>query len=363
VRARFEIDACSDRTTTNEEKKEVAMKKIVGRLAVVVMAAGVVVSMVSGAALAKSPKNQVFVIGDSLSDPGNLFTLTGFFPPSPPYAHRNCNGPVWTEYFSTDMAVPVDSRAYGGALSGIFDFGGENVSNFNTVQYYPYFPGLPGVSEEIDGLIAASPGRLNKDALYVIWAGANDFFLGLTLMEQSGNPDALTATLEQTLANIADSIHRLSAAGARHFAIGNMPDIGLTPFAKDLAPGDPELFSYVIGMFNEQLAQVLANLPEGWAETMVILDTYEIMQAVYDKPELFNLTNVTEACLTAGGICSEPEKYLFWDSVHPTTAGQAIFADEFRAAFCGTGADHPGLRGRPTGAPPEVWRGVCYGTK
>lgn len=363
------------------------MKKMFGRLGVVVMAAGVIVLMVSGTSLAKNPKAEVFVIGDSLSDPGNLFNLTTelstptsflypfALPPSPPYEYRYSNGKVWTEYFSADMGVPVDSRAYGGALSGVFNIGGNwEVSNFNSVQFAPSFPELPGVTEEINGLLADYPGGLNKDALYVIWAGANDFFLGLTL-EQQGVENALSSTLAQTLGNIAGAVCQLGAAGAKHFAIGNMPDIGMTPEAKALGPGFQAALSDAADWYNSELVKALAGLPAPCAETMVILDTYEIIQAVHDKPELFNLPkyendeNVEEACLDWPGrpdpplsICDSPDDYLFWDSVHPTTAGHAIFADEFRAAFCGTGADHPGLRGRPTGAPPAVWRGICYGT-
>ena len=350
------------------------MEKMIVKRGLVLLAAGFLLLSTSAVALAKNPMLEVFVIGDSLSDPGNLFPITGnIIPPSPPYAQRYSNGPVWTEYFAADMAIPVDSRAYGGALSGVFQLensvgGVSDVSNFNSFQYP--IPGLPGVAQEIEQLFQEYPQGLNPRALYVIWSGANDFFLGLTLMDIYNDPAKMGITLEQTLANIASSVCRLSAGGARHFAVGNMPDIGLTPFARAMGPDMQQELSYVIASFNSNLTQVLNNLPEECAETMVILDSYQILHDVVDDPEFFGLNNVTDACLTQPGgpgtdydECAEPDRFLFWDDVHPTTSGQAIFAEEFRAAFCGTGDLTPGLRGRSNGQPPAHWRGVCYGTK
>ena len=74
-------------------------------------------------------------------------------------------------------------------------------------------PNLPGVSEEIDMLLDESQNQLDPKAIYVIWAGANDFFLGL---EPAGD---LKQILPQTITNIADSVCRLSAAGAQHFVV------------------------------------------------------------------------------------------------------------------------------------------------
>jgi outer membrane lipase/esterase len=340
------------------------MMKMTGKLGFVLLAAGFIVFLTIGTGLAEHPKNEVIVIGDSLSDPGNLYSLTGeLLPPSPPYAQRYSNGPVWTEYFSVDMGIPVDSRAYGGALSGVFQIG-TPVSNFNSVQY-PVF-GLPGVSEEIDALLEEYPQGLNPKALYVVWAGANDFFLGLTLMQmQNNDAEILNGVLTQTITNITGSVCRLSAAGAKHFAVGNLPDIGLTPFAKEMGPESQALFSFVIASFNESLEQALTDLPSGCAKTMVILDSYQILHDIADDPEFFGLDNVEEACLTqpegpgaAYSTCDKPDEYLFWDSVHPTTAGQEILAEEFRAVICGTGKLSTDLKCRTTGSPHRTmeWR-------
>lgn len=332
------------------------MKGRFGKLSLMVMVASLLLMLASGMGLAKDTKNVVFVIGDSLSDPGNLYPLTGgLIPPSPPYAESYSNGPVWTEYFSEELGVQVDSRAFGGAFTGVYLLGGVPVSNLNDIQYG--FQGLPGVAEEVAGLLDDFPQGLNPHALYVVWAGPNDFFLGMS------QPGMLEPILTQAAQNIAEAVCQLGTAGARHFAVGNMPDIGVTPFAQEQGPGAPALISQTIAQFNTALSQILENLPSACAETIKVLDSYTILHGFVDDPAAYGFTNVTDPCLTPAGICDNPDEYLFWDSLHPTTVGHENFAEEFSSAFCGTGEDHPGLRGRSTGKPPAEWRGVCYGNK
>src|SRR5437588_8056906 len=57
---------------------------------------------------------RLVVFGDSLSDNGNLFALTGF-PPAPYYMGRFSNGPVWVEDLAQYLDVPLDDYAFGGA--------------------------------------------------------------------------------------------------------------------------------------------------------------------------------------------------------------------------------------------------------
>ena len=323
---------------------------------------GIVLLLLNSSAWAKNPHNVVHVVGDSLSDPGNLFALTGFWPPSPPYAQRSSNGPVWAEYLSAELGVPVDSRAVTGAFSGTFLYQGMPVANFNSVQDPPMIPNLPGVGEQIEGLLADFPEGLSPQALYVLWAGSNDFFLGLQ------EPGLLEQVLPQTLENLSEAVCQLGTAGARHFAIGNLPDIGQTPFALSLGPETAASFSQTISNFNSGLEQALQNLPAACAETLMVFDTFQILQTVTASPLQFGFSNVTEPCLTfdenqVPSICVAPDNYLYWDGVHPTTAAHAILADQFRAFFCGTGPHGPGLRGRPVEQPPAVWRGVCYGVR
>ena len=62
-----------------------------------------------------TPWNALVVFGDSLSDAGNAFALSGgLFPPSPPYAERFSNGPVAAEYLAGHLGVPLTRSSAGG---------------------------------------------------------------------------------------------------------------------------------------------------------------------------------------------------------------------------------------------------------
>jgi phospholipase/lecithinase/hemolysin len=78
-----------------------------------------------GAGTASATFTNLYVFGDSLSDSGNLFALTGgTLPPSPPYAGKMSNGPVAVEYLAANLGLPI-------APAGIphvpgYDLGGNN---------------------------------------------------------------------------------------------------------------------------------------------------------------------------------------------------------------------------------------------
>ena len=358
------------------------MKKRIFQLGILLIVLAFAVCAATQIAWA-NPKHQhlkVYVIGDSLSDPGNLWKFTydrygptGAWPPGPPPYGPNqmrfSNGPVWTEYFADKLGVEVDSLAYGGAFTGVYDLplgpGGTELpfSNLNSIQDPPAIYPLPGVHDEVEELLADHPGGLDPDPLYVIWAGANDFFLGLAL-------DSLDSILAQAVQNIADTVCTLSASGARHFAVVNLPDIGLSPFATSQGPEAAHYISLKTAQFNRDLRKALATLPKGCAKTMVILDSFRFLRQIVRHPEAYGLENVTEPCLIvyedgSYDVCAEPDKYLFWDTAHPTTAAHALLADHFVAEFCGCNLHYQywGRHGHWGVQPPLIWRELCHGAR
>lgn len=89
--------------------------------------------------------------------------------------------------------------------------------------------------------------------------------------------------------------------------------------------------------FNGALAQTVVllrvNLP---GSTLDLLDAYALLNTVVAAPAAYGLTDVVTACVTPNVppfTCSRPGEYLFWDGIHPTTAGHAILAREAAAVL------------------------------
>ncbi len=250
---------------------------------------------------------KLVVLGDSLSDTGNLFAATsGAIPPGPYDEGRFSNESVWVEYLAAALDVPFENFAYGGAKTdqgNLFDglFGLD----------------FPGLADQV--AVVTQAGVLDPDAAYVVWAGANDFRAALT----TGG----TLDFAAIIANLINAVGALQVAGARHVVVPNLPDLGLTPEGR--ASGAPELLTLLSATFNAHLEDRLATYAPG----AVRVDIFRLMAQTVNDPAEYGFTNVTTPCLVDGVICATPDAYLFWDPIHPTTAGHALLADKFAKAI------------------------------
>ena len=255
-----------------------------------------------------APFTGIFSFGDSLLDTGNLFALTGF-PPSPYFEGRVSNGILWVEYLAIEMGMDpadIENYAWAGATTGR--------DNYNDGILNDFFPGidLPGLQDELDFFESDLNGKkADKRALYVVWAGANDFFVsGPTL-------DTVVTGIENTVV----AVERLSQAGARRIMVVNLPDLGLTPFGRSV---DPEGLSFLSSLYNENLDSALDALEAGGIGTIRV-DSSAVLHGIVDDPADFGFSNVENAFLSTGGV---PSEFLFWDMVHPTTNGHFFIAEE-----------------------------------
>lgn len=272
------------------------------------------------ATAANGPYSAVVVFGDSLSDNGNLYALTGgAYPPSPAYyAGRFSNGPVAVEHLAAGLGAPLVDLAVGGATTGLFN------GNF-----LPQQPGLgtTGLLSQLGGFATGLNGApADANALYVVWAGANDFLHPTSLPPEAS---ALIA-----VANLSQSVNALYDMGARHFLLPLLPDLGQTPRA--LGDADPTASPLATGLslsFNQLLGQAYATLATSLTgATLTVFDTFANQHLLANTPGLF--TNTGSACLFTPACAASPATaagYMFWDDVHPTATTHAAFAQQMLA--------------------------------
>jgi thermolabile hemolysin len=256
-----------------------------------------------------APFTHVYAYGDSLSDAaGRLYQLSGGLPPSPPYSEgRFSNGKIWLEYFVPNLKMEfaaADDYAVGGAMTGW-----DNYKDGFAGKTYP------GLQDQVTSYTQQHSPADAEGALFVVWAGANDFFYAL---ENQVAPNVL---IQQGVANTLTAVQRLWMAGAREIMVVDIPDLGITPFG--LGSGAGTQITMLVTAYNQVLNQGLDALEQAGIRT-IRFSAFQVLKGVAAEPASFGFSNATGQLL---GLSADPETYLFWDSVHPTTHGHQVLAE------------------------------------
>ena len=268
------------------------------------------------------------------------------FPP-PPYAGgRFSNGPVavehlWNSFNPGDTSFKPSlaggtNYAIGGATSGLANY--NSVSGNVPAGLQPVYSNLGNAwqlqtySNQLAGGRTFDP----SSSLFVVWLFPNDVFnwaqTGLLPGTATGTPGAagdLNALIGNGISNILTTVGALAATGATHFLVPNMPDLGSTPSGL----GNAGLTDLTLG-FNTNLAAYLNGFQLLHPSLDIVqFDTFAALNNIIAGAPGNGFTNTNEACVAnlASGAC-DPDTWVFWDGVHPTTKIDAILAGQFRAA-------------------------------
>ena len=153
----------------------------------------------------------LYVFGDSYCDVGNLFAVSGY-PPAPYYMGRFSDGPIWLDHVAGFLHVPLTPSILNGTD---YAFGGA----WATADQPLGTGQIPSVPTQVGQYLLQHGGKADPDALYIIEGGGNDIVDTTT-----GSPEVLGHEIARKL---ADSEEMLRKAGARHFVIPDLFNVGL----------------------------------------------------------------------------------------------------------------------------------------
>ncbi|MBV9296972.1 MAG: SGNH/GDSL hydrolase family protein [Acidobacteriaceae bacterium] len=252
--------------------------------------------------------NQLVVFGDSLSDDGNAYIASGGAFPGPNYAvGRYTDGPnttpkttgpfgLWEEQLAGDVGL-ADPQPFlaGGTTYAVAS--AETGSN-----------GKFDVTDQLNYFKVAHPGGAPNGALYTIWAGANDIFDGK-------NP--VTAA-----DNLFANIQTLHSEGAKYFLWLNLPPLGDTPYG--YSHGLVNGLNTLTTEFNNEWSVDLGKLQSSGIQ-VVGVNIGILFNQIAADPSVYGFTDIKDSARGLAGV--NPNDYLFWDDVHPTTAADALVAD------------------------------------
>lgn len=284
----------------------------------------------AGTAMASTYSNLV-VFGDSLADSGNValrtparesVPLVGPIVPDAPYASgRFSNGKVWSEYFAEGLGLSVSPSLPGG---NNYAFGGARVAGTSVT---------PSLGAQVSMYLDTASYTAAATTLYVLEAGGNDARDILTLFA-TGQSVAANVRIADYASGVASEVTRLAnTAGADHFLVWNVTDIGLTPALQAMGPVSAGSASFVATAMNQALAASLAALPGNIKDGLTLFDAYAGLHSIVDNASSYGLSNFTDACAAnTSCMANNGAGYFFWDGIHPTTAGHQAMASLALAA-------------------------------
>jgi len=280
---------------------------------------------------AASPFSNLYFFGDSLSDSGNVFSLTaGFYPPAPYSGGGMSNGRIWTDIFATLKGLPNAGKPAGMTL-------GPNYLNLTvpgTGNNYAIAGARNDTTGTLDSLGIPSGVRtqvnyylskqtVDPNALYVLFGGGNDIRDASLLDPTARDAAATTAAFNMTI-----GAYLLAEAGARRFLVMNAPDVGLTPEAKIERKNSASATAASV-QYNFALDYFLNSLSYEGLE-MFRFDTFGLFNLIYQDVLSgglqTGLTNATLPCFSgfSGSTGADCSKSIFSDNIHPTAQMHAI---------------------------------------
>jgi phospholipase/lecithinase/hemolysin len=294
---------------------------------------------------------QVIVFGDSLSDDGNIAhrarDAVGFSYPSSNFNYSdyrftddtntspaaNLYRGTWHEQLEkTFLGLAVAKNSLDGGTD--YAFGGATTKNGTQARTIinnptPFGGGdftitIDNMGRQITNYLASHATDAN--ALYILWGGGNDLF-----------DDHSAQSVIDTANRVGALIVRLANAGARNFLVPNVPPLGAVPnsFGDPTRVAELDLAS---ANYRNQLNSVIASTITGLAGNGITIHVYAFdvwlgIIRVLGQPAHYNFINTVDSAQGKSGV--NPDQYLFWDDIHPTTGGHHELANEANRLLSG----------------------------
>jgi len=300
------------------------------RLVLIATTTLMAVSEIYSATIPVSQLNQIVAFGDSTTDNGNAAIALGGTLPGNYAPNAFTDGPNTTPATSGPFGLWIDQLApkLGLADPKPFLSGGTNfaVASSETghnpgFSLSPFPPTVvPNTADQVAIFNLLNLNTASANSLYAFWAGGNDILDALQSAPASAASAGATAA-----DNVAANIRTLAGEGGKYFVWVNMSALGGTPAAQTGGPVAVALANAASVAFNTEEAAQILNLEQSLNVVIVDVDVFSLSSQIAANPGAFGFTDATHSAQGLNGV--NPNQFVYWDSIHPTTAADALVAD------------------------------------
>ncbi|KAK7306591.1 hypothetical protein VNO77_44540 [Canavalia gladiata] len=308
----------------------------------------------------------ILVFGDSSVDPGNNDALNTTMKSNfPPYGKnffnslptgRFTNGRLPTDFVAEavgyrkvipaflDPHLKEEDLPYGvsfaSAATGFDDYTAQVSNVLSVSKQLEYFAHYKIRMRKLVGEERAE--FIIRNALYIVSMGTNDFLQNYFLEPTRPKQFSLNQFQNFLLSRFSKDAQAMRRLGANMLVVVGVPPLGCIPLVKTVMNenGCVSSLNSVAHSFNAKLSQQLDNLKTKLGfHTTVYVDIYGVIQSAVMNPKKYGFIEGSKGCCGIGTIeygtscrgmntCSDPNKYVFWDAVHPTEKMYKLIADE-----------------------------------
>ncbi|KAK7302882.1 hypothetical protein RJT34_13779 [Clitoria ternatea] len=306
----------------------------------------------------------ILVFGDSSVDPGNNNALNTTIKSNfPPYGKdffdsrptgRFTNGRLATDFVAEavgyrkvippflDPNLKLEDLPYGvsfaSAATGYDDYTAE-VSNVLSVSKQLEY--LEHYKIHLRKLVSEERAEfILRNAMYVISMGTNDFLQNYYLEPTRPKQFTLQQFEDFLLYRFTRGVEAMHRFGARRLVVVGVLPLGCMPLMKTVWNQQTcvKTLNDAAYSFNAKLIQQIHKLKAKLGLQAVYVDVYGLIQSALTNPKQYGFIEGSKGCCGTGTVeygdsckgmstCSEPDKYVFWDAVHPTEKMYKIVAD------------------------------------
>lgn len=285
-----------------------------------------------------------YVFGDSLSDFGLAYAAVGD-PPSPPYAQRYSDGPVWNEHIG---AAYFANEAYFSYAVG----GAQASTNSDQSPDLPYQKGFFFGQDPLN-LFGLTPFTLDgargdpgPKPLVALAFGNNDVI-------RSIGDDDVNDVADAAVGEIGTAISDFAAAGVSDFLVFNLPDLARTPLYTFLRPQEAAEATAASIYFNQALDAQL-DLFAGSGIDITQIDIFAEFNSIVGNLESLGFIDTLVPCITGdptdpSAVCPPEERprRVFFDEIHINSTTHTLLAGIVEDAY----ASRPALIPVPAALP------------